>query len=518
MQLALVLAALCACSLAAPNVLILLVDDLGYGDLSCFGRQNISTPNIDALALQGIKFTQWMSAAAICTPSRAALQTGRLPRRFGMTADELPWRVLSFPSQPGGLPEEEITIAEALKTVGYATGMSGKWHLGVSNKTHENAHLPRQHGYDSWLGLPFTNLDKCKDGSEDKHFCMVMANNTVVEQPTIYTNLTAILTDHALAFIDNAVADSQPFFFFMSYVHVHTRLFSSPNFTNVSAGGAFGDNVQEMDWSVGQILDRIHQLGIDENTVVFFTSDNGPYAEEGWSQCGRSGGLKGSKGQTYEGGIRVPGIVRWTGHVPAGVVSDELVGTLDLFPTILSLAGVPLPTDRIIDGLNITSLLLNPTTVPTPHEFMWHYCGDNVTAARYEGYKIHFATPIWQTDTRPSPLCTECCPYSPLTLNGTGGSMCDCGQANLQFHDPPVIYSMVNDPFELTPLTPATLPQFNEIVATVKTALAAHYATVGPAIDQMHTLPDALLCPCCEGVNPFDSCECNIYQPGYIYP
>ena len=268
------------------------------------------------------------SSAPICTPSRGGLLTGRLPRRFGMTANSLPWRVLITLNQPGGLPAEELTIAEMLKPAGYATGMSGKWHLGINNMTHMGAHLPVSHGFDSYVGIPFTNLHQCEVGHEDKTFCVLMANNTVVEQPTIYSNLTYVLTDHAVSFISRQAQAQQPFFFLMSFVHVHSPLFTSPAFTNVSKGGRFGDNTEEMDWAVGKVLKALDATSQTNNTLVFFVSDNGPFAEEGWDNCGRTGGLKGSKGQTYEGGIRVPGIVRWPGVSPAGLVSDTLASSL----------------------------------------------------------------------------------------------------------------------------------------------------------------------------------------------
>lgn len=200
---------------------------------------------------------------------------------IGMTANALPWRVFDTPSQPGGLPENETTIATILKKSGYRTGMSGKWHLGINSKEKMGAHLPPAHGYDDWMGLPFTNMPNCAMGHEKKEFCMVMANHTVIEQPTKMQNLTLELTDHAIRFINYSVALQQPFFYLMSYVHVHTPLFASPMFTNVSRGGQFGDNLEELDWSVGQLLGMLDAHGIAENTLVLFTSDNGPFAEEG---------------------------------------------------------------------------------------------------------------------------------------------------------------------------------------------------------------------------------------------
>ncbi|EGD77599.1 steroid sulfatase [Salpingoeca rosetta] len=506
-----------------PNFLVLMVDDLGYGDLGCFGRKNVSTPHVDSLCRDGVKMDQFLVPASVCTPSRAGFLTGRLPRRFGMTANVLPWRVMATTGQPTGFPDSEITLPEVLREKGYATGMSGKWHLGISNLTHHWAHLPKQHGFDSWLGLPYTNMHGCDPyhglQNESLRDCMVMANNTVVSQPTIYSNLTQTLTDHAIHFITEKAALNQPFFFYMAYVHVHTPLFSSPKFKNVSAGGVFGDNVEEMDDSVGQILRALDEAHIANNTLVLLTSDNGPFLEEGWSRRGRTGGLKGGKGQTYEGGIRVPGIARWPGVIPAGTVLHEAVTTLDLMPTFAALADTTAPTDRIIDGANVWEMMVHPHNATRPDPIIWHYCGHNVTAARNGRYKLHFATQIWASDARPTPLCIECCPYSPLSFNGTGGSLCPCDAEHLQRHDPPLIFDMLTDPGESQPLTPETLPNFNQLVRDTKQALAEHYATVHPTRDEMVSLPIPPLSPCC--TNEWfigDACACQIYEEGKVYP
>eukprot|EP00047_Mylnosiga_fluctuans_P007900 m.5308 g.5308 ORF g.5308 m.5308 type:complete len:524 (+) comp1994_c0_seq1:10-1581(+) len=505
-----------------PNILLLVADDLGYGDLSCFGRQNISSPHIDSLARDGIRFTQFLTAAPICTPSRAGMLTGRLPRRFGMTANTLPWRVMVWLAQPGGFPHDELTMAEVLRDGGYATGMSGKWHLGLGTKEDHHAHLPPSHGFDSYLGIPLTNMPYCHpdQSDESKQYCILMANNTIVEQPTIYSNLTSVLTQHAVDFIDGHAQGEKPFFFYMSFMHVHTPLFTSPAFVNVSQGGRFGDNLEEMDWAVGRILAALDANNIANDTLIFFFSDNGPYAEEGWDNCGRTTfapgqRLKGSKGQTYEGGIRVPGLARWPGTIPAGVVSDNVVSALDLFPTALSVAGIPLPTDRVFDGLDISAMLRNPS-LPSPHEYIWHYCGYNVTAARHGNYKFHFATANWSTTFTPSAKCEECCPDAPTAQ--FGGSMCDCAENDLIFHDPPLIYDMSRDRGETMPLTPATMPDYDQEIAAVRAQLKLHYDGVAPAPDQMHTAPELELAPCCNGVWPISSCECNNYIPGHVYP
>eukprot|EP00051_Salpingoeca_urceolata_P006577 m.86960 g.86960 ORF g.86960 m.86960 type:complete len:308 (-) comp14892_c0_seq4:56-979(-) len=225
----------------------------------------------------------------------------------------------------------------------------------------------------------------------------------------------------------------------------------------------------------------------------------------------------------YEGGIRVPGIVRYPGVVPPGTTTDVLVSTMDVFPTVLTWAGINashLP--KPLDGKDASGVFMDPKHAVSPHDehFLWHYCGTNVAAARHKGYKFHFATAIWGTDTEPSPKCVQCCPNGPTSLNGTGGSLCDCGKQDLKLHDPPLVFDMHSDRNETTPLTPATLPQFDALVAAVKAALEEHKKTIHNVHDEMHTLPDPLLRPCCDnGTYPFADCQCNEYVPGkYPYP
>ena len=258
---------------------------------------------------------------------------------------------------------------------------------------------------------------------------------------------------------------------------------------------------------------------------------------------GRTGGLRGSKGQTWEGGIRMPGLARWPGRVAAGVTTDALVSSLDVLPTLLALAGVPLRTDRLYDGADMTSVLLaaDPAAAPSAHEFMFHYCGKNVTAVRHvvrsqaalgdgretRTLKLHFATQIWTTDAHPSPLCVECCPATHPVANGTLGSMCECEANALAYHDPPLVFDMEEDRWESQPLTRGDFPggpaAFDAEVTAVRAALAAHYDSVAPARDQMIARPINRLQPCCTGAGGWDpnnktSCICDTYAPGRAYP
>ncbi|GAB5355772.1 hypothetical protein AAMO2058_000234100 [Amorphochlora amoebiformis] len=397
-----------------PNVLVFLIDDMGYGDLEAYGSPNVSTPQINSLIDSGMKFTHWISAAPICTPSRAAMQTGRYPVRTGCTGDGI-FRILPTPSQPHGLdPNMHVSIATALKQAGYRTGMSGKWHLGINSngplEKQDRAFTPTAHSYDTFLGSPFTNQKFCQmdaDGISQKHregpiFCFLLGNNTVVQQPLKLVNFTDAMTRHALEFLENAKAaqgggNRVPWYFLMSYFHVHTPLFTAERNRGRSRGGAFGDNIEEMDDSVGEIMSAIRRLGFADDTLIFLTSDNGPYQEEGWDESGRTnvyneengnleGRLKGGKGQVYEGGIRMPGSVVWPSKIKPGSVSSSMVSTMDIMPTVLKAAGVDLGPDYVLDGKDMTPVLLDGGS--SQHEVFLHYCGFSVLAATVRGRSL----------------------------------------------------------------------------------------------------------------------------------
>jgi arylsulfatase A-like enzyme len=509
---------------ARPNFVVFLVDDLGYGDLTCFGRANVSTPHIDGLARDGVRLTQWLSAAPICTPSRAALQTGRLPVRYGLAANKLPFRVFPTTASTGGIPPEEATLGEALGMLGYATSLSGKWHLGISSRERQFAFLPPNKGFESWLGVPYTNMHACREapsGSEGALFCLLMANLTIVQQPLRLATLTRELTRHATGAIERAVAAGRPFLALLSFLHVHTPLFTAPENKGRSRGGAFGDNVEEMDDAVGEVLAALARLGVERDTLVLLTSDNGPFAEEGYAQSGRTGGLKGSKGQTWEGGIRVPALARWPGRVPRGAVTDTLVGTMDIFPTLLALAGGAPAAN--LDGRDILPVLTRPHQAASPHRHMWHYCGKNLAAVRQvqpDGsvLKFHLLVPLWKNKGK-SELCTQCCPYGAFAAGGKGGSLCDCAlHTDLQVREQdPLVFDVSRDMREDVPLTSETFPAgpaaWARALADMRAAVAEHRRTLErKPKDQLHGI-DLRNFPCCDGRFPLASCTCDKLAP-----
>ncbi|XP_072674611.1 steryl-sulfatase-like isoform X2 [Canis lupus baileyi] len=547
-----------------PNFVLLMADDLGIGDPGCYGNTTLRTPNIDRLAAEGVKLTQHLAASPLCTPSRAAFMTGRYPIRSGMASQSF-IGVFIFSASSGGLPTSEITFAKLLKNQGYSTALIGKWHLGTNchNKT-DFCHHPLSHGFDYFHGIPVTNLRDCKPGEGSVftrgirvlvfiplqiiaitlltlavlkclgllhvppvvffcllclaamilglllcflHYfrplnCFLMRNHEITQQPLSYDSLTQRLTADAAQFIRRNAGT--PFLLLLSYLHVHTALFSSPDFAGHSQHGAYGDAAEELDWSVGQILNVLDELKLANNTLVYFTSDQGAHVEEvttkGEIHGGSNGIYKGGKANNWEGGIRIPGILRWPGVIQAGLVIDEPTSNMDIFPTVAKLAGSPLPEDRIIDGHDLMPLLQGKTQ-HSDHEFLFHYCNFYLNAVRWHPrnstsvWKAFFFTPK----------------FSPEGANGCFSThVCFCHGHFVSRHHPPLLFDIAKDPRERTPLSPATEPRFREILAVMQQAADRHAETLQAVPNQL-SLGNVLWKPwlqmCCSSSGL--SCQCD---------
>lgn len=375
-----------------PNFVVILADDLGYGDVGVDGNTLVRTPNLDDLASAGAQFTSFYASAPICSPSRAGLLTGRYPIRTGITLPlspaDLPldraigeratrWLARVGLMEDGlqylvdGLPASEITIAEALKLAGYATGLVGKWHLGDFNVLPQ--HHPQEHGFDFFAGVPYSN---------DMFPYSYWKNDAVIDEDLglQQEGLTAELTREAIEFIE--ANRSRPFFLYFAHKNVHTPLFPSPEFAGRSEAGAYGDSVEEFDASVGEIVRALASNDLLDRTLLFVTSDNGPW------HLGNPGALRGRKGQTMEGGQRVPAIAYWPGHVPAGAVITAAAMNIDLFPTLLGLAGLGLPRDRVIDGQSLWGLLSGRDST-SPHEGLFFFHDNVIDGVRSERWKYY---------------------------------------------------------------------------------------------------------------------------------
>jgi arylsulfatase A len=368
-----------------PNFIIIFTDDQGYQDVGCFGSPSIETPNLDRMAAEGMKFTDFYAAASVCSPSRAALLTGCYPPRVGIT------KVL-FPRDNIGLNPQEATIADILKGQGYATACVGKWHLG-----HLPEFLPTSNGFDSYFGIPYSNdMDgvKGKDRNLDRAWQQkdyspwnvpLMRNEKIIERPADQTKLIERYTEEAVKFIQKN--KDKPFFLYLPHTMPHVPLFVSDEFYVEDAQKAYKATIEQIDSSVGQVLAALKETGLDRKTLVVFTSDNGP-----WLGKKHHGGcalpLRDGKFSTYEGGMREPAIMRWPGRIPAGKVCGEVCGTIDLLPTFARLAGGKVPGDRVIDGRDIWPLMAGRPGEKSPHEAYFYYRGNNLEAVRAGKWKL----------------------------------------------------------------------------------------------------------------------------------
>jgi arylsulfatase A len=433
-----------------PNFVILFADDLGYGDLACYGHPTIRTPHLDRMAAEGMRFTDFYVASSVCTPSRAALLTGRLPIRNGM-AGQMTHRVL-YPDSSGGLPQEEVTMAEALKEQGYATALIGKWHLGSPPE-----HVPTKHGFDYFFGLPYSNdMDAAANIPPRPAFRInpevewwevpLMRNEEIIERPADQRSLTRRYTEEAIQFVEEN--REKPFLLYLAHTFPHVPLFASEDFHDKSPRGRYGDTVEEIDWSTGQILEALRRENLAENTLVIFTSDNGPWLVRDLTG-GSAGLLRDGKGSTFEGGVRVPAIAWWPGKVAPGAVSREMANAMDLFPTFLKLAGAELPGDRILDGVDMSPILFNAG--PGLREREFYYRSDELYAIRKGPFKAHFST--WAGYSREP----------------------------AEQHDPPLLFHLGHDPSERFNVAEA----YPDVVADLVAERQAHLDSVVPGEPQL---------------------------------
>ena len=367
-----------------PNIVMIFCDDMGYGDLHCYGS-NLRTPNLDRMAAEGIRFTQHYSANPVCSPSRAGLLTGRYPTRVGVP------RVL-FPPDTGGLSLSETTMANLLQSKSYKTMCIGKWHLGRPAQ-----YLPTSRGFDEYFGIPYSN---------DMTPRPLMHNTEVIEEPAKLETLTPRYTEQAVKFIERS--KESPFFLYLPHTYPHIPLGASNRFRGKSSAGLYGDVIEELDWSAGEVLQALKRNGLDHNTLVMFSSDNGP-----WFQ-GSPGGLRGRKGMTYEGGVREPFIARFPGKIPAGQVCHGVTSMLDIFPTVAKLTGAPLP-EKPVDGIDIWPLMTGKQK-QMERDALLYFDDIHLQCARWGKWKLHIARYNSLAYSPPPAIGRVNLPVSPVEL------------------------------------------------------------------------------------------------------
>lgn len=424
---------------ALPNIVLIFMDDMGYGDLSCYGASGINTPSLDKMANEGIRFTNFLTTQAVCSASRAALLTGCYSNRVGISG-------ALMPRSPIGLSHDETTIAELLKQKNYATAAFGKWHLGDDKQF-----LPRNHGFDEYIGIPYSNdmwpigfdgKPAAAGTNKSKHpiLPLIEGEETIrtfnsLEEQTVITEL---LTDRAISFIERN--KKRPFFLYLAHPMPHVPIGASKAFVGKSKQGLYGDVIQEVDANIGRILKKINQLGLDKNTLFIFTSDNGPWLNFG-NHAGSTGGFREGKGTTFEGGHRVPCIMRWKNQIPSGLVLDQLASTLDIFTTIASITKSNLP-DKKIDGVDLFPLIKGDITLKPRREFYYYYRKNSLEAVRQDNWKLVFAHP------------------SRSYLNQVPGKDGFPGPAPENIAMPMALYDLSKDPYEKTDMQ----KEFPEIV------------------------------------------------------
>jgi len=444
-----------AIAVEKPNILLIFIDDQGYADIGPFGAKGHSTPNLDLMASEGRKFTNFHVPQPVCSASRAGLLTGCYPNRIGIHG-------ALGPGAKHGIADGELTFAELMKQRGYATGMAGKWHLGTPQKF-----LPLQHGFDEYFGLPYSN-DMWPHHPEAKPGAYpplpLIEGNAVINAdvgPKDQERLTTEYTERAVKFIERN--KDRPFFFYLAHSMVHVPLYVSDKFRGKSQQGLYGDVCMEVDWSVGEVLAALKRHGIDDNTLVIYTSDNGPWLSYG-EHAGTAGPLREGKGTCWEGGTRVPTLMRWPGVIPAGSTCDDMLMTIDLLPSLAKLIGAELPAHKI-DGLDIWPLIVGSGGARNPHDGYAFY---------YEQNQLHTVTTAdgrWKLQL----------PHSYRTLGGRpGGKDGIPAKYEVRKIEKPQLYDLVNDVGETTDVASAN----PEIVRRLESFAESMRSELGDALRQ----------------------------------
>lgn len=361
---------------ARPNIILINCDDLGYGDLGCYGSRVNKTPSLDRMAEEGMRFTDFYQASAVCSPSRGAMLTGCYPRRIGFGSFDGRW--VLFPGQSVGLSQNEKTVASVLRENGYATMLVGKWHCGDQPEF-----LPTRHGFDHYYGIPYSNDMGRQVGREHYPPLPLMDDDEVIQEQPDQTSVTERYVERSVRFIREN--KDRPFFLYLAHMYVHLPLYAPERFLRQSENGPYGAAVECIDWAASVLLDEIKVLGLDENTLIVFTSDNG---SRGKDEGGSNAPLRGGKGTTWEGGQRLPCIMRWPGKIPAATECNGMALSMDFLPTFAELAGCDLPDDRIIDGKSITPLMAGEEAT-TQHDAFFYYFKDDIQAVRSGNWKLH---------------------------------------------------------------------------------------------------------------------------------
>ncbi|XP_023932747.1 steryl-sulfatase isoform X2 [Lingula anatina] len=555
-----------------PNIVIFLADDTGIGDIGCFGNTTLRTPNIDNIAARGLKMTQHLTSEATCTPSRASLLTSRYPIRSGL-ASPTGMPIITNVASPAGLPPNETTFANLLQDKGYVNAFIGKWHLGLNcEKNGDHCHHPNRFGFDLFYGMVMTNARLFDPGWDYEVVFRVRPNRVqqvaivyvvgllagavlkrlgaigsrgfrlyaflvtllpiytflllinwpwlngvwhrngdVVEQPINFQNMTKRLVMEGTDFLEERSQDKKPFLLFMSWLQTHTFLHTAKEFEGVAQHSPYGDNVEEMDWGIGEIMKALDRLNLSDNTLIYFTSDNGGHIEEKDRLGNRAGGhngiYRGSKFQgSMDGGIRVPTAFMWPGHIPEGTVTDEPTSQMDILPTLADVVGYSVPKDRAIDGKNIWPLITGRAKM-SPHEVMFHYCGMTIQAARYRPrgeenavYKLYYARPNWNPGT-------EGCDF-----------MCSC--LDVTWLDRPQLFNVAIDPSEKSPLD-INAKKHVEIIKHINKAKTEHEKNRNEPKPQMEFFKAAFrpwLQPLCSGDHFQLSCSDPKYGANTSWP